>query len=120
MNITDHLYRSWLDTRLPHEVIPRMRPCFDRAGALRWRHEQCGLPPTSTGSAPRSTRGLRHEAGRSRLDTRPASSSVNALYAYLPALVTRDSGPLWVASPATSRTFISITPPFFTGARRPT
>jgi len=48
---------------------------FDRAGfrrASRWRRVGCGLPPTSTASAPRSATWI------SRLITRPARSPVNA------------------------------------------
>ena len=94
-------------SRFPNAVLPYMRRVSDRAGsrrALRWRRVGCGLPPTSTASAPRSGSCF------SRLNTRPARSPVNPSPARLPA-PTHDSGPLWLAMPSTFRTCIYCTAP---------
>ena len=75
-------------SRFPCEVLPCMLGVSDRAGSLRasrCRRARCGLPPSSTASAPRSTHCSRSGAWISRLNTQPALSPVNAS----PAAVTR-------------------------------
>jgi hypothetical protein len=101
-------------SRFPHGVRERMRRVFDRAGlprCSRCRTERYGLPLPPTESAPGSGSCF------SRLNTGPTLSPVNA--SALPSRTElHDLGPLWVASPSTSKTFISNTPPVFTGAIR--
>ena len=94
-------------SRFPRAVLRCMHGVSDRAGFLRasrWRRAGCGLPPTSTASAPRCA------AYVSRLNTWPARSPVNASPAQSPA-PTHDSGSLWVATPSMFRTFIYCTAP---------
>ncbi len=94
-------------SRFPYEVRERMHRAFDRtwlAGNLRYRFPRCGLPRPPNGSGSES--GSFH----SRLNTGFASSPVNALPTSLPMPV-HDVGPLWVATPSTSRTFIFKTSP---------
>ena len=94
-------------SRFPRKVFPYMHGVLDRAGSWRtsrWRCTRCCLPPTPTASASRSTCRLRGRACISRLDTRPARSSVNALPSSLQTL-THDSRPLWFVTPSTYETF---------------
>jgi hypothetical protein len=100
-------------SRFPNAVRPCMPGVSDRAGsrhALRERRVGYGLPPTYTASAPRSGH-----------DSRRGSSfrgSIPGLHVPLSTLrrpglplSTHDSGPLWVATPSTSRTCIDNTAP---------
>lgn len=83
-------------SRFSREVFPYMHGGLDRAGfrpISRWRWTECGLPRTSTASAPRSK-------FLSRLDTRPVRIPVIASPLPLRA-TTHDSGPLWAANPST-------------------
>jgi len=44
-------------SRFPFAVLEYVRRVSDRAGSVgasRYRHRRCGLPPSSTASAPRS------------------------------------------------------------------
>jgi len=105
-------------SRFPHKVHPYMPGVFDRARAsctLPYRRSRCGLPSSSTTSAPRST--CFRRAWISRLNTQPARPPVNASRAQLPA-PTHDSGSLRVANPSAHETFIHNTLPVSTGARR--
>jgi len=98
-------------SRFPRKVPPYMRGVSDRAGsgcALPYRRNRCGLPSSSTTSAPRSTRF--RGAWISRLNTQPARPPANASRAQLPAPA-HDSGSLWVANPSTYETFIHNTLP---------
>ena len=73
------------------------------------RRPGCGLPPPPTASAPQSN-------CRSRLDTRPARTPVNASPPPLRATM-HDSGPPWVAIPSTYDSSIHNTLPVFAGAQ---
>ena len=98
-------------SRFPCEALPCMHGVCDRAGsrrASRCRRARFCLPPSSTASAPRSTRF--RGALILRLDTQPALSPVNASPAQSPA-PTHDSGPLWVANPSACDAFIHHTSP---------
>ena len=102
----------WI-SRFSREVFPYMHGVCDRAGSRpisRWRWTGCGLPRTSTASAPRSKL-------LSRLNTRPARTPVNASPLPLRATV-HDSGPSWAANPSTYDSFIHYTSPVYPGARR--
>jgi PIN domain nuclease of toxin-antitoxin system len=94
-------------SRFPCGKVLRVRGVSDRAGSgrsLRWRTSRCGLPPTSTASAPRS------ETWISRLNTQPAHAPVNAspTSSRTPA---HDSGSAWFATPSLSDSFILSFPP---------
>jgi hypothetical protein len=83
----------------------------------RWRPDRCGLPPSSTASAPRSGHSSRRRSYISRLNTWPARSPVNASPS--PSRATaHDSGPVWVATPLPYDSFIHDISPVLTGARR--
>ena len=93
-------------SRFSRKVFPCMRGVFDRAGfqsILRWRCPGCGLPHSSTASAPRSS-------SLSRLNTQPVRAPINAS---TPSLWTapHDSGPVWVAKPSPYDSFIHNTLP---------
>jgi hypothetical protein len=82
-------------------VRPRVPGVSDRAGsrrALRWRYVECGLPPTSTASAPR----CKHRFRGSIPGPHVPLSTLRRTALPPP---THDSGPLWVAIPSTSWTF---------------
>jgi len=99
-------------SRFPCEVLPCVPGVFDRAGshrASRWRRVGCGLPPSSTASAPRSNPPC-GGAWISRLDTQPARPPVNASPVELPPPA-HDSGPSWAANPSTYDSFIHYTSP---------
>ena len=88
-------------SRFPRKVFPYVLGVCDRAGsrdASRYRRPTCGLPHPPTASAP-------HSNCRSRLDTRPARTPVNASPPLLRATA-HDSGPPWVANPSTYDSFI--------------
>ncbi len=90
-------------SRFPCEVLPCVLGVSDRAGSLRVsrkRREECGLPPVSTASAPRSWNPL-----ISRLNTRPAHSPVNASPPTSRSTA-HDSGPVWLAKPSPYETSI--------------
>ena len=100
-------------SRFPCKVLACMLGVCDRAGSrsvLPMRRFRCGLPLSSTASAPRRARSSRHGACLSRLNTQPARTPVNASPTPL-RTVTHDSGPMWVASPSTYETFIHNTLP---------
>ena len=100
-------------SRFPCRVLPYMRGVSDRAGslgALPERRLGCGLPLTSTASAPQRAHCLRSGAWISRLDTQPARTPANASPSSSRTR-THDSGPAWVASPSPYETFIHNTLP---------
>jgi hypothetical protein len=88
-------------SRFPSAVRPRVLGVSDRAGsqgASRWQRPRCGLPPTSTASAPR----CRHVFRGSIPGPHVPLSTLRRTELPPP---THDSGPLWVATPSTFRTF---------------
>ena len=100
-------------SRFSRKVFPCMHGVSDRAGfsdSLPWRWRGCGLPRTSTASAPRSE-------VLSRLNTQPARTPVNASTPPLRA-TPHDSGPVWLARPLLCDSFIHNTLPVKPGARR--
>ena len=93
-------------SRFSRKVFPCMRGVSDRAGfldSLQWRCQGCGLPHSSTASAPRSKL-------LSRLNTQPARTPVNA--STPPSRTApHDSGPAWFARPLLCDSFIHYTFP---------
>ena len=100
-------------SRFPCEMCRCVRVVSDRAGSRRvsrWRHGGCGLPPSSTASAPRSGHGSRRGSCISRLNTWPARPPVNASPSPMRATV-HDSGPVGVATPLPYDSFIHYISP---------
>ena len=97
----DKVARTGMEFVSRHHRPQFMRRVHDRAGPKRisfWRYVRCGLPLSSTASAPQTSL-------ISRLNTKPAHAFDNALRRTLRS-ATHDSRPVWGTTPLPYDSFI--------------